>query len=64
MPFLTWPSGPPFSFPKPPIVTDSSGYVARESVRVANLTVPDQAFGIEPDSSAASWSIGPPELLV
>ena len=24
----------------------SSGYVARESVRVANLTVPDQAFGI------------------
>lgn len=26
--------------------TFSSGYVARESVRVANLTVPDQAFGV------------------
>ena len=29
----------------PLYATVSSGYVARESVRVANLTVPDQAFG-------------------
>lgn len=34
-----------FAFRPTPYATDSSGYVARESVRVANLTVPDQAFG-------------------
>lgn len=46
-----------FYFISQPYVLDSSGYVARESVRVANLTVPDQAFGIEPDFSAAFRSI-------
>lgn len=33
--------------------TFSSGYVARESVRVANLTVPDQAFGVVNETTVA-----------
>jgi len=43
--------------------TDSSGYVARESVRVANLTVPDQAFGVQHDSSTTFQPISLPGPL-